>query len=91
MSNEIVFTMRAIALGQSGGTRAATTKDVVDYMFQQPLDFTPGSKYVYSNYGHHLLSRVVELVTGGSYYDDLKRAVLDPNGLDVRTWPDRRL
>ncbi|OCK94387.1 uncharacterized protein K441DRAFT_611493 [Cenococcum geophilum 1.58] len=87
ISGEIVFKMREIAIAQSGGARAATTKDVVDYMFKQPLDFTPGTRYMYSNYGYLLLSFVVEFVTKQPYYDYLKATVLDPAGLDVRKWP----
>ena len=48
----------ARALDKPGPAKAA---DVIEYMAGQPLQFTPGSKSVYSNfYGYCLLGRVVE-------------------------------
>ncbi|KAI9809202.1 MAG: hypothetical protein M1825_002493 [Sarcosagium campestre] len=70
------FNMRTIAQRQSNGTRPATMQDVVDYMYQhRALDFDPGARYAYSNYGYLLLSRVVEYVTGRDYYDYLQDKV----------------
>ncbi|KAF5234077.1 hypothetical protein FANTH_12303 [Fusarium anthophilum] len=37
------------------GNRTATTRDVIEYMLTQPLQFTPGEKKAYSNYGFMLL------------------------------------
>jgi CubicO group peptidase (beta-lactamase class C family) len=80
------YQMRAIALAQSGGSRAATVKDVVDYMFKQPLQFAPGTGSAYSNYGYLLLSDVVEKVTGMPYYSYLSQAILTPGGYNVKAW-----
>ncbi|KAL5614654.1 uncharacterized protein BROUX77_000491 [Berkeleyomyces rouxiae] len=63
---------------------AATLYDMIEYMIGRPLDFTPGTKKVYGNYGHMLLSYLVTNITKMEYYDFLKTYVLD--GEDVRPY-----
>jgi formylglycine-generating enzyme required for sulfatase activity/CubicO group peptidase (beta-lactamase class C family) len=62
------------ALGKPGPASAA---DVIRYMAGQPLQFDPGAKTVYSNFGYCLLGRVIEKVSGRSYIDYLRTAVLE--------------
>ncbi|MBC7815385.1 MAG: beta-lactamase family protein [Planctomycetaceae bacterium] len=50
-------------------------------MLQKPLDFTPGERYAYSNFGYCLLGRVLERLDGVSYYESVRRRVLSPLGL----------
>ncbi|HTP69117.1 MAG TPA: serine hydrolase domain-containing protein [Dongiaceae bacterium] len=38
--------------------------DVIRYQMSQPLDFAPGTKFVYSNFGYCILGQVVEVVSG---------------------------
>ncbi|KAF8909654.1 penicillin-binding protein [Gymnopilus junonius] len=80
------YSMRQIAITQGTGANPATIKDIVDYMSRVTLDFNPGARYAYSNYGYILLSYLVEYVTGQDYYAYLKSAVLEPGGYDVRQW-----
>jgi CubicO group peptidase (beta-lactamase class C family) len=40
---------------------------IIRYMAEKPLDFDPGQKYAYSNFGFCLLGRVIEKVTGQTY------------------------
>ena len=40
------------------------TKDYLSYVFHQPLDYMPGSTYVYNDAGFYLLGRVVHAVSG---------------------------
>lgn len=57
-----------------GTTRPADCETTIRYMRGRPLDFTPGSKYSYSNFGYCVLGRVIERVTGEdyeAYVDDL--------------------
>src|SRR5207302_1075124 len=54
---------------------------VVRYMLRRPLDFTPGARYVYCNFGYCLLGRVIEKVTGERYEDYVKKEVLAPLGI----------
>lgn len=54
---------------------------IIRYMIGQPLDFDPGSRYAYSNFGYCLLGRVIENVTGMSYESYEKQHVLAPIGI----------
>jgi D-alanyl-D-alanine carboxypeptidase len=45
------------------------------------LEFTPGSRWEYSNYGFLLLGVVVERVSGKSYYDYVSEKVYAPAGM----------
>ena len=47
----------------------------------RPLEFEPGSKWAYSNPGIDTLGRVIEVVSGQSYEDFLKKRVFDPLGM----------
>jgi len=58
-----------------------TTADIITFMNGQPLQYEPGTKCVYSNYGYCLLGRVIEQKTGLSYEDYIKRFVLSPLGI----------
>ena len=56
-------------------------EDIIRYQMSQPLDFVPGEKFAYSNYGYCLLGRVIEEVTGDTYEDYVKANVLKPIGV----------
>ncbi len=54
-------------------------------MLKQPLDFEPGSRYAYSNFGYCLLGRLIERLTSDSYEKYVQKAVLEPIGItDMR-------
>jgi N-acyl-D-amino-acid deacylase len=55
--------------------------DLVRYMMGQPLDFTPGERFAYSNLGYVILGRVIEAVTRMPYEEYVKMAVLAPAGI----------
>lgn len=55
--------------------------DVVIYMLGQELDFEPGDRYAYSNFGYCLLGRVIEKITRESYADYTRKKVLEPAGI----------
>jgi N-acyl-D-amino-acid deacylase len=69
----------AEALGVPGPVDCRT---IIGYMLGQPLDFEPGSRYAYSNFGYCVLGRVIEAVTGESYEDYVRRAILAPAGVE---------
>jgi N-acyl-D-amino-acid deacylase len=54
---------------------------VIRYQLGQPLDFDPGSRYAYSNFGYCLLGRVIEKVTGQPYEQHVQEDVLKPLGI----------
>jgi len=54
---------------------------VISYMLSKGLDFAPGSRYAYSNFGYVLLGRVIEKLGGRTYRQFVKEQVLEPMGL----------
>jgi CubicO group peptidase (beta-lactamase class C family) len=44
----------------------------------QPLEFEPGTKWSYSNSGIDTLGRIIEVVSGESYENFLKKRIFDP-------------
>jgi N-acyl-D-amino-acid deacylase len=60
---------------------AGSSWPVIRHQLAQPLDFDPGTRYAYSNFGYCLLGRVIEKVTGQPYETFVQRAVLAPAGI----------
>ena len=67
---------------------------IIRYMLRQPLDFDPGERFAYSNFGYCLLGRVIEKVSGSGYEEYVKKEVLAPLGVkrmrQGKTLPDER-
>lgn len=61
--------------------RVRTLQDYVDLFGKRAPDFEPGSKDDYSNYGFILLGRVIEAVSGQSYYDYVRAHIFQPAGM----------
>jgi len=60
-------------------------RDVLCYMMGQPLDFEPGERYAYSNFGYCVLGRVIETLSGQTYEHFVQRQILAPLGIqDMR-------
>lgn len=59
----------------------AKPEHIIRVMLLKPLDFTPGERYAYSNFGYCLLGRVLERLDGVSYFESVRRRVLCPLGL----------
>ncbi|MFC2099540.1 serine hydrolase domain-containing protein [Candidatus Bipolaricaulota bacterium] len=61
---------------------AYTTDYVYGYLSDYcVLEFEPGTKWLYSNTGSGLLGHVLGLIDGTSYWELLKRAILDELGM----------
>lgn len=58
-----------------------TQADIIIFMNGQPLQYEPGTKFAYSNYGYCLLGRVIEQKSGLSYEDYIKESILSPLGI----------
>ena len=54
---------------------------VIRYMLAQRLDFAPGSRFAYSNFGYELLGCVIDKVSGQPYETYVRQALLEPSGL----------
>lgn len=66
---------------QVGTTAPAGAHDVIRAMLDQPLDFDPGERYAYSNYGYCLLGRIIEQLTGQAYEKFVRDEILAPIGV----------
>jgi D-alanyl-D-alanine carboxypeptidase len=58
-----------------------TLADYVKLYGKRGLEFEPGSRWAYSNYGFILLGAVIEKVTGHSYYDYVHAHIHAPAGM----------
>lgn len=59
----------------------ADAKTIIRFMRSRPLDFDPGTRYAYSNFGYNLLGRVIESITGEGYETWVREQVLSPLGI----------
>ena len=62
-------------------THKASLRDLKDYVAlygKRPLEFAPGTRFSYSNYGFILLGRIIEEVSGLTYDQYLQRNIFDP-------------
>jgi N-acyl-D-amino-acid deacylase len=55
--------------------------DIVRFMMGQPLDFDPGQRYTYSNFGYCVLGRIIEQATGRDYESAVEHLLLEPLGI----------
>ena len=61
---------------------------IFEWLFSQPLNFDPGTRFEYSNCNYMLLSFVVERVSGTSYEDFLRQNIFEPLGMDHSGFDD---
>jgi N-acyl-D-amino-acid deacylase len=66
---------------QVGAPSPADQSAVIQAMLSQELDFDPGERYAYSNFGYCLLGRVIEQLTNQTYEAYVKEHVLAPLGI----------
>ena len=75
-------------------TRLRDLADIVRLFEHDAPAFEPGSRMAYSNNGYVLLGRIVENVTGESYFDYVRRRIFEPARmtrtayLTIEEWPD---
>ena len=65
-----------------GVAKPISCRDVIRFMLGQPLDFEPGTRYAYSNFGYCLLGRVIEQKSGKPYEEYVRDKVLKPLGIN---------
>ena len=58
-----------------------TLRDYVNLYGQRAVEFEPGSRWQYSNYGFLLLGVLIEKVSGQSYYDYVRDHIFKPAGM----------
>lgn len=64
---------------------------VIRAMLTQSLDFEPGDRYAYSNFGYCLLGRVIEKLSGKPYEEYVQSVVLAPLGITTMSLGKTRL
>ncbi|GLW12681.1 serine hydrolase [Microtetraspora sp. NBRC 13810] len=58
-----------------------TVEGTLGIIRSTPLQFAPGTRFGYSNDGYWVLGAIVAQVSGGSYYDYVRRHVFAPAGM----------
>jgi CubicO group peptidase (beta-lactamase class C family) len=56
-------------------------RDYLPLFRDEPLHFTPGARFAYSNSNYLLLGAIIEQVSGLSYEEYLQRHIFDPAGM----------
>lgn len=69
---------------------AKVTDLVTDWVKDQPMDFAPGERWAYLNWGYSLLGAIIEQASGQTYAEFLQRNIFDPLGMTHTYYADRR-
>lgn len=67
-----------IAESRAARRNEATVDELIAFFKDLPLEFTPGSRFDYSNSNYILLTKVIEAASGMSYADYMHKAVFTP-------------
>lgn len=68
-----------VVVKEVGGRHPAMPAAIMQYVLRRPLDFDPGEKFLYCNFGYLLLGRVIEKLGGSKTYAEyVKKNILDP-------------
>ena len=74
---------RAAEFAEEFGTAPpAGPQEVIRAMLRRPLDFDPGQRYAYSNYGYCLLGRILERLSNTTYEASVIDSTLRPLGIE---------
>lgn len=56
-------------------------KQIIRYEMGRPLQFNPGTAYVYSNFGYCVLGRMIEAIAKKPYHEFVTETILTPLGI----------
>jgi len=62
--------------------RLTTIDQVYELVRQEDLRFPPGTRFSYSNSGYVVLGKIIEVVSGQSYFDFVRVRIFAPLGMD---------
>ncbi|MBX9653519.1 beta-lactamase family protein [bacterium] len=62
-------------------TQKPEPTDVIRWMLKKPLQFDPGTRSAYSNFGYCILGRVIEKVSKRSYLESVRQELCRPAGM----------
>ena len=75
--------------GWPRGTRAYTHAHVIEILSRQrALNFTPGTRYSYSNSGYNLNAVIVSRVSGMPFAEFSQKRIFQPLGMTRTSWRD---
>lgn len=64
--------------------------DMVGFFKNEPVDFQPGEKFAYNNSGYVLLGYIIELVSGETYEQFIKKNIFDKTGMNQSCYASDR-
>ena len=64
-------------------SKAWTARELLAFAFAEPLQFTPGASYEYSNSNTILLGEVIAAATGNDWSEEVRRRLTGPLGLST--------
>jgi CubicO group peptidase (beta-lactamase class C family) len=74
---DLVTIARAMGVAAPAGSA-----DVIEFMLREKtLQFAPGTRYCYSNFGYNILGRIIERLTGMGYEAAARKLILQPAGV----------
>lgn len=84
------------AIKMAGTGKLANQIDLIRFMMHFPLNFSPGTREKYSNFGYNILGRIIEVISGMPYekfiiqnlFSDFDYPVFIGNELINRKHPD---
>jgi CubicO group peptidase (beta-lactamase class C family) len=69
------------AFMNSPTTRFRDVRSYLDVAGKEKLEFTPGTRWSYSNTGMLIAGRIIEIVSGRDYYDYIREHIYRPAGM----------
>jgi|SRR5688500_18633430 len=63
--------------------KPADKEKIITLFKNKPLEFTPGSKFNYSNSGYSLLGYIIEKASGKPYESLMREVILKPSGMQT--------
>jgi CubicO group peptidase (beta-lactamase class C family) len=81
--------IRTYKTGEMESTRYyPTLTEALNIFKNDPLEYRPGTSYIYSSEGYTLLAVAVEGASGMNYFDYVRQHIFEPAGMD-HAQPDR--
>lgn len=65
-----------------------TPMEIVSVFKDHPMEFKPGEKFYYNNYGYILLGVIIEKVSGMSFADYIQQNIFEPLGMSHSGYGD---
>lgn len=79
------------AIQQSLGLAAPPQQDdIIRFVMRQQLDFAPGTRAAYSNFGYLLLGQIIEKASGSPYVQYVQENIMGPIGIPAADFEGMR-